>query len=108
MTRVGNRIPRARPPSVHLQPHQCSPNPVDLQSVQAWLERTPKPWAVDLFSGAGGLSFGLARAGFSIVAAADNDGVALSTSWCKLSLAHLVGRSIFAGWLPIGAAKLGN
>ena len=79
MTRVGNRIPRARPPSVHLQPHQCSPNPVDLQSVQAWLERTPKPWAVDLFSGAGGLSFGLARAGFSIVAAADNDGVALST-----------------------------
>ena len=34
---------------------------------------------MDLFAGAGGLSLGLARAGFSIVATADNDGVALST-----------------------------
>ena len=56
-----------------------SPNQEDLRSVQAWLKRTPKPWAVDLFSGAGGLSLGLKRAGFSIVAAADADRAALDT-----------------------------
>lgn len=79
MTGVGKRVPRARPPSVQLQPHPDSPNQEDPQSVQAWLERTPKPWAVDLFSGAGGLSHGLHRAGFSIVAAADTDKSALGT-----------------------------
>ena len=79
MTGVGKRVPRARPPSVQLQPHPDSPNQEDLQSVQAWLKRTTKPWAVDLFSGAGGLSLGLEQAGFSIVAAADTDRSALST-----------------------------
>ena len=79
MTGVGKRVPRARPPSVHLQPHRSSPDPEEFQSVQEWLERTPKPWAVDLFSGAGGLSLGLEQAGFSIVAAADTGRSALST-----------------------------
>ena len=79
MTRVDNRVSRARPPSVHLQPHLRSPDMEDLQSVRKWLECTPRPWAVDLFSGAGGLSHGLQRAGFSIVAAADVDVTALST-----------------------------
>ena len=72
-------VPRARPTSVQLQPHPVSPNQEDLESVKAWLKRTPKPWAVDLFSGAGGLSFGLEQAGFSIVAAADTDSSALNT-----------------------------
>lgn len=38
-----------------------------------------KPKAIDLFSGCGGLSLGLKQAGFSIVAAIDNDKVACST-----------------------------
>lgn len=35
--------------------------------------------AIDLFSGAGGLSLGLVRAGFTVVAAADLDGLAVET-----------------------------
>ena len=38
-----------------------------------------RPWAVDLFAGAGGLSLGLSQAGFSIVAAADRDARSLET-----------------------------
>ena len=38
-----------------------------------------RPWAIDLFSGAGGLSLGLEEAGFSVVAAADSDPVAMET-----------------------------
>lgn len=79
MASVGKRVPRARPPSVQLRPHPDSPNQEDLQSVQSWLSRRPKPWAIDLFCGAGGLSLGLEQAGFSIVAAADTDRSALST-----------------------------
>ncbi|MCY3922673.1 MAG: DNA cytosine methyltransferase, partial [Chloroflexi bacterium] len=44
-----------------------------------WLDDLPRPWAVDLYSGAGGLSLGLQDAGFSIVAAADFDSVAMET-----------------------------
>ncbi len=58
--------------------------------VSQWLDDLPKPWAIDLFAGAGGLSLGLQDAGFSVVAAADSDSTALEThahnicglTWC--------------------------
>ena len=84
MTHVQRRVSQARPSTVHLQPHHSSPDTEDLQSVSEWIRCTPRPWAVDMFSGAGGLSLGLQRAGFSIVAAADTDAAALSTHRANL------------------------
>lgn len=51
----------------------------DLEGVQEWLSKIPRPWAVDLFSGAGGLSLGLKMAGFNVVAAADADAASIET-----------------------------
>ena len=64
---------------VHLPAHPSSPDPQDLDQIRGWLASLPRPWAVDLFAGAGGLSLGLIRAGFSVVAAADADADALAT-----------------------------
>jgi DNA (cytosine-5)-methyltransferase 1 len=55
------------------------------------------PTVVDLFSGAGGLSEGFARAGFRIVAAVDSDPVALQTLWLNheaLGLDDVIARSV--------------
>jgi DNA (cytosine-5)-methyltransferase 1 len=59
-------------------------------AARSWLSRLPRPWAVDLFSGCGGLGLGLERAGLNVVAAADTDETALETyaanleaiTWC--------------------------
>ena len=67
-----------------------SPDPDDQDQVRDWIQAIPRPWAVDLYAGAGGLSLGLVDAGFSIVAAADRDATALKThshnigglTWC--------------------------
>ena len=56
-----------------------SRDPLDGDAVRAWLESRPRPWAVDLFCGAGGLSLGLEDSGFSVVVAADADPVATET-----------------------------
>ena len=64
---------------IELDPHPNSPDPTDRDSVRAWLKGRPRPWAVDLFCGAGGLSLGLEDSGFSVVAAADSDLVATET-----------------------------
>ena len=58
---------------IGLEPHPESPDPSDGGAVREWLETLPRPWAVDLFCGAGGLSLGLEDGGFSVVAAADSD-----------------------------------
>ena len=58
---------------IELEPHPETPDPSDGGAVREWLETLPRPWAVDLFCGAGGLSFGLEEGGFSVVAAADSD-----------------------------------
>ena len=56
-----------------------TPDQDDPESIRRWLDSLPRPWAIDLFSGAGGLSLGLEQGGFSIVAAADSDPVAIET-----------------------------
>ncbi len=59
--------------------HPLSPDQGDPDAIRRWLDGLPRPWAVDLFAGAGGLSLGLAQGGFSVVAAADSDPVAMET-----------------------------
>jgi DNA (cytosine-5)-methyltransferase 1 len=62
----------------------------DPDAARSWLADLPRPWAVDLFSGCGGLGLGLERGGFNVVAAADSDPTALETyaanlgslTWC--------------------------
>ena len=70
-SRYGVKVRRGT--RIALEPHPSSPDPTDRDSVRAWLEGRPRPWAVDLFCGAGGLSLGLEDSGFSVVAAADSD-----------------------------------
>ena len=73
------RVAHRRGPRIDLSPHRSSPDPSDRDRVHAWLESRPRPWAIDLFCGAGGLSLGLEDGGFSVVAAADSDPVATET-----------------------------
>ena len=73
------RLPRQRGERIRLPRHPLSPDPNDREAVRSWLKSQPRPWAIDLFSGAGGLSLGLEEAGFSVVAAADSDPVAMET-----------------------------
>jgi hypothetical protein len=58
---------------------RVTPAPDDPEEAGLWLRSQPRPWPVDLFSGAGGLGLGLKRAGLSVVAAADSDSAALKT-----------------------------
>ena len=73
------RLPTHRGERIRLAPHQMSPDPNDEDAVRRWLEGRPRPWAIDLFCGAGGLSLGLEEEGFSVVAAADSDPMATET-----------------------------
>ncbi|MYC30718.1 MAG: DNA (cytosine-5-)-methyltransferase [Chloroflexi bacterium] len=77
--RSSYRLPTHRGERIRLAPHQMSPDPKDKDAVRRWLEERPRPWAIDLFCGAGGLSLGLEEEGFSVVAAADADQVATET-----------------------------
>lgn len=56
-----------------------APNPGDLDSVRRWVKKASSPTAIDLFSGAGGLSLGLDAAGFNVLVGADNDAWAVET-----------------------------
>ena len=73
------RVTHRRGMRIALNPHRKSPDPSDREGIQAWLEGRPRPWAIDLFCGAGGLSLGLEDGGFSVVAAADSDPVTMET-----------------------------
>jgi DNA (cytosine-5)-methyltransferase 1 len=63
---------------------------VDIGAVRRWVGARSRPTAIDLFSGAGGLSLGLHRAGFDVIVGADSDAWAIHThaanlpgmSWC--------------------------
>ena len=78
-TRSGFRVPFRPGSRIDLKAHRRSPDPNDRDAVRAWLESLPRPWAIDLFCGAGGLSLGLEQAGFSVIAAADSDPVSTQT-----------------------------
>ncbi len=75
----GYRLPSKRGFRVTLGTHPAGPDPNDPENIRRWLGGLPRPWAIDLFSGAGGLSLGLEQGGFSIVAAVDSDSVAIET-----------------------------
>jgi DNA (cytosine-5)-methyltransferase 1 len=77
-------LPAVRGERLTLQPKAGAPDPSDRNSVIRWLERNSRPTAIDLFCGAGGLSLGLEQAGFSVVAGADKDDVALETHRANL------------------------
>ncbi|MEU3390415.1 DNA cytosine methyltransferase [Streptomyces albidoflavus] len=74
----GYGVPLERSDYLKLAPHEDSCAPADFQE---WLEGfgKGKRLAVDLFSGAGGLSFGVERAGWTTAAAVDFDERALET-----------------------------
>ena len=70
-------LPTVRGTPVELRPRTAEHATVD--SDREWLRSVPRPWAVDLFAGAGGLSLGLQEAGFRVIAAADHDERATQT-----------------------------
>src|SRR5258708_32192084 len=70
-------VPLLRGPRIHLQRHRDSPDPTDLSGVRKWVRSVPKPTAVDLFCGAGGLTQGLNHAGFTVLVGADSDPLAV-------------------------------
>ena len=77
-------LPIVRGDRVRLEALAGSPDQDDHPAVERWVRSSGRPTAVDLFSGAGGLSLGLEQAGFRVVAAADEDEVALETHRANL------------------------
>ncbi|MBI2847138.1 MAG: DNA cytosine methyltransferase [Chloroflexi bacterium] len=61
-----------------------SPDPEDVGLSRRWVGSQSRPWAVDLFAGAGGLSLGLRDAGINVIAAAEEDPVAAETHAANL------------------------
>jgi DNA (cytosine-5)-methyltransferase 1 len=83
--------PRRRPavavhrtPAVRLPRHRDAPDGSDRDAVRAWANTAGRPTAVDLFCGAGGLSFGLHKAGFRVLVGADNDSWSVQTHEANL------------------------
>jgi DNA (cytosine-5)-methyltransferase 1 len=72
-------VPHHRGDVLRLPRHRSAPDPSDLAAVRRWLRGVRGPTAVDLFCGAGGLSLGLAQAGFSVLVGADSDAWAVET-----------------------------
>lgn len=65
--------------------HPDAPDGNDLTAVRAFTGRSrARPSAIDLFCGPGGLSLGLERAGFEVLAAADSDEWAVRTHEANL------------------------
>ena len=73
------RVSTVRGPSVAIEPHPESV--ASVAAVHEWVAARvhQRPLAADLFCGAGGLSLGLADAGYDVVVGVDNDPVALET-----------------------------
>jgi DNA (cytosine-5)-methyltransferase 1 len=72
-------VPAHRGRDVRLPRRAGAPDPGDLDAVRRWVEEVRGPTAVDLFCGAGGLSLGLEEAGFTVLAGADSDALAMQT-----------------------------
>jgi DNA (cytosine-5)-methyltransferase 1 len=79
-----NAVPPSRGPRLTLQPHKDAPDPADLVGVRRWTRSARQPTAIDLFSGAGGLSLGLQDAGFAVLVGADSDAFAVETHLANL------------------------
>jgi len=73
-----------RGPRPKLEPPANTPNAADLAAVRRWVRHARRPTAIDVFSGCGGLSLGLKDAGFSVLAGADFDPVAVETYLANL------------------------
>src|SRR5438105_1420206 len=84
LLRRRNAVPLRRGPRLTLEPNPNAPDPTNLVEVRRWVRSSRRPTAVDLFSGAGGLSLGLAQAGFSVLVGADWDPVAVETHIANL------------------------
>jgi DNA (cytosine-5)-methyltransferase 1 len=72
-------VPNHRGTALRLPASKGSPDPGDLGAVRRWVADAPRPRAIDLFCGAGGLSLGLRDAGFSVLVGADADPWAVQT-----------------------------
>lgn len=86
MSRYG--VPFVKGPEVRLKPHA---NSCELSEVAALAKSLKKPLAIDLFCGAGGLSYGLHLAGFEVILAVDKEKEAAETH-----RAHFPGASLNA------------
>ncbi|MYA75481.1 MAG: DNA cytosine methyltransferase [Acidimicrobiaceae bacterium] len=73
---LAGSVPQSRSDSLELPSHPDAPSRDDWT---AWVKALDRPIAVDLFSGAGGLSLGLENAGIQVVLAVDHDEHALAT-----------------------------
>jgi len=84
-------VPHYRGIDLRLPKHARAPDVSNLDSVRKWVRDAPGPTAIDLFSGAGGLSLGLRDAGFSVLLGADWDARAVETHEANLAGLGYVG-----------------
>ena len=99
-------VPHQRGTALRLGAHPGAPDPGDHDAVRRWVADRPKPRAIDLFCGAGGLSLGLRDAGFSVIVGADANAWAVETHTANLGGLGYVGDlsepdellEHFAGW----------
>jgi DNA (cytosine-5)-methyltransferase 1 len=84
-------VPHYRGVDLRLPRNAHAPDPTNLKGVRAWVRNAPRPTAIDLFSGAGGLSLGLRDAGFSVLLGADWDARAVETHEANLAGLGYVG-----------------
>ncbi len=75
---VGSSFRRAVLPSKPLR-LPMHPNTPSHDQYRSWMSASDRPLAIDLFSGAGGLSYGLEAAGYRVALAVDFNGWALET-----------------------------
>src|SRR5437762_1798990 len=78
-TRRRTAVRHHRGADLRLPRHPDAPDPADLAALRTWVRTASRPTAIDLFSGAGGLSLGLQEAGFSVLLGADIDQRAVET-----------------------------
>jgi DNA (cytosine-5)-methyltransferase 1 len=85
-TAAGRRtaVPHHRGTALRLSRPKDAPDPSNLAEVRKWVASVKRPTAVDLFSGAGGLSLGLRDAGFQVLVGADTDPYAVETHTANL------------------------
>jgi DNA (cytosine-5)-methyltransferase 1 len=84
-------VPHHRGAELRLPRHADAPDPTDLAAVRKWVRTRSHPTAIDLFSGAGGLSLGLQEAGFSVLLGADLDEHAVETHTANIGGLGYVG-----------------